>query len=588
MNCFYKRVVFLVLCLGVIVNIAQSSVVVYAYSQNELSGTEKFLKYRRNVDNDTEFELIDYMSRAEKKFYEYYDALWYQSSMDYKIKNSVDYAVDQVDEDTEVWNKIYFLWNDETQKEVSTSILEKFTIDYRYSYKVFMDNLIETYSNYIAQSVADFAKDIKNIRERESAFLAGHRTISSKTIDVALVKINSDISPTELGSSVSVGDPTASFTTIGLQIFFRKVLTSKLKRKVLSKIGSGLGSKLVTLAEGPAGWIITIATVTYDVYDISKSIMDVPEELKRTYYENLRKGYLKNTPEVIWSVLEDEIKSEFSKIIFVTTNSFDQVVSELATCSSYDEITLNLSESEKNEFVNKLMLFQYEIDGSLCNISEVIGKNLLHLGKNDFSCMLKASRDMPLEIISKWFSLMDSSFCYSLDIPSQFWAELTPSEKNKKIIEWIISLSNKQRDIAIQLNIGIIDWIIDNLNNEEQNILFQNRNASLIESEVAQLQNDVSVKTTKEEKNEITKKDRNEIIEEDRNEITKKEIQIFDATDSDNPFQLVKKLYASNIVTFYDSNIITVVINIALLIFCLIFLGYFVKWMKWLWRDFRK
>ena len=554
----------LVLCLGVMVYIAQSSVVAYAYSQNDASSAEKLLKYRRNVDNDTEFELIDYMSRAKKKFYEYYDALWYQSSMDYEIKNSVDYAVDQVAEDTDVWNKINFLWDDETQKKVSTSILENFTIDYSSSYRVFMDNLIETYSNYTAKSVADFAKDIKNIREREAAFLAGHRTISSKTIDVALVEINSDISPAELGSSTSVSNPTASFTTVGLQVFFRKLLTKKLKEKVLSKIGSGLGKKFITLAEGPVGWVVTIGIITYDIYDISKSIMEVPDDLKRTYYDNLRKGYLKNTPEIIWSVLEDEIKTEFSKIVFITTNSFDQVVTELATCASYEDITLNLNESEKNEFVNKLMLFQYEIDGSLCNICEGIGKDLLHLGKNDFSCMLKASRDMPLKIISKWFSLMGSSFCYSLDIPSQFWVKLSPSEKSKKIIEWITSLSSKQRNIAAQLSIGTIEWIVDNLNNEEQNTLFQNRNASLIEREVVKLQNDVSGKKATEGKNGIIKK----------------EIKIFDGFGIDTPVKLLKNVN--------DPHMIRIAINIVLVMVCLSVLAYLVRWLRWLWGNFKK
>lgn len=441
--------------------------------------------YQDRVEHKTLLFAKGYLRRSGQQMTEIYQSMWQSNMMDNKLDRSISQAVQDVQQQTDLFNKIRFLWNEEVQDEITNNIFQKCLSHFGPVYEQFMDDFLDIYSKTILRDMNRFASELKWVRAEEASFLPGYRVLTTLSIEPALARIQAATDVPKIESPIGLNNFKGTTTVITV-CALKRMLRQRITQEVTKKGIRAAGAKVFNLLEGPGGWILAIGLFTWDAYDIGTDIVSVPEKIKDTFYQNLSNSYHVQAPEIFWKKIRPDVEKEFDKVM-VVTGSFDQIVQQLAACQAYREVSASLSDGEQDLLCKKLLLLHQQTGRDLCLLSQEVGSVLPKVSAGQISCVAKAYDIMDTNHVAQWLALTGNGFCQLMELPEQLWARYQPETKNLVLLRWIYGLPRNLQKTVAALQKDTALWIYSNIDDTQKVILLNGRSSMEVESEVVRL-----------------------------------------------------------------------------------------------------
>jgi hypothetical protein len=442
-------------------------------------------RYRENVNRESQLMGINYLTQCQRTMEDLYQQVWYNQSMDDALEKAVNDAVNDAKNKFGNWTKIKFLYNSESQKEIQDYILYKIMNRFTYDYEIFMDNFLTIYTGEVKGIMEAYAKELKDLRMNEAQFLAGYREISNQALDPVMAAVAAGMDMPNIPAVFSGGNLIGTGSAFSL-FALRKVLQRSIQKKIVGKLASGLGQKVLGLTRGPVGWVVTIGLVGRDIYDIGKTVWNVPEKLAEHFNDSLREAYFDNAPDGVWDSVSLDVKNLIDSVPAMMA-SYDIAVQELTVCEDYRDLAESLPPSDQDLLLKKLLLLKNRTGADFCRIAGTLGAPVSQISTGNIFCVAAAMNEMSLEIVSQWLHKTGNDFCKLRELPDEAWTKYSSTLENIDILRWLSGLPKNFQKIGAALPQETARWMMTNLNTTDQVLVFKNRTLDAVTFEIARL-----------------------------------------------------------------------------------------------------
>lgn len=397
---------------------------------------------------------------------ELYSTLWNTNELDDILKDSVSRAVNNAKEKESTWNKAKFLWSDDTKQRVLDEIIANTLTNFGPHYDRFLNDFSSNMQKEITTHLQDFQMKLFEGKAKLGLDIPGSRGLLKAGLERAQANFKNE-EENRLDNLKKEFETEISGLQVGTGVtaVIYLVLRKKIKDKLLKKAGGVLGRKLVSIAAGPAGWILAIVTLGYDAYDITTTIWNVPEKISENLYLTFKHGYSENAKSEI-SAICGQAGEEHIKIFVRFAKEYDLVCERLAfdNCPAYINLVKNDTEAGRNQFAFNLYTVSNRTGRDICWLVKELGPEIRGMSTSESLCMIKLLTCASPAITAKWAQLAPNELCYLTEsVPLTILCALEPNPTSLETVKKVASLSSKAKNIASKISPEKVVWLVHNL-----------------------------------------------------------------------------------------------------------------------------
>jgi hypothetical protein len=428
----------------------------------------------------------DYLERIENEWHSLYRDIWRAKTMDERLKEMVDKAVDTKLEAAGYWKMAKGLVYEDVFQELLQSSIDESMRLFSPLYEEFLGDLVVPFSDTLGKLISTYAEDISTVRKEATRALPGYGALLPLSLEPSLTRLQLEnqsptVKPPVRPEAISTGIAGASILVI------RKVLQKRVINNLVKRLLGAAGKKVVVVVEGPIGWGIGVVLLGHDIYTIGKEIKEVPQTMKNEIYKSLRQLYLIQAPALGWKdELRDEIRIRLKETRELVSGKFDAAVKELIACPAFQRLVSDVGEKEHGDLVTKLYLLQSRTPASMCRLADMLGGVLLRVGPEELSCIESAVKNLGLDLAADWIRLGPSTVCVLTSFRTDQLLRFDPNRENLALLVWAGRLPADLQGVALGLDADTRDRV-RNLNTARQIQVLRGRDPDRIRAEIERL-----------------------------------------------------------------------------------------------------
>ena len=407
----------------------------------------------------------DGLGKSKNNFLRLYRSQWKTLNMAEKLEKAVEIAFDESTKDL-MWGTtgIQIAAN---RDNIITKIQEAVAFKFQEDFDNFLSNLELDWGETLQKDVADFYHRTRTFilasdeNPMLQAYIRGSTYAQDKGLNV-MERVKTSIQEQYPELSASGTKIAGGLLAVVLRRQIQKVIVNQLRKTALRKVlGSSL-SKVAGFAVPALGW----AMAAWGAADIAITAWSVPGDVKNMLQERNKALYYNEIPEIYWDAMEPYVMDTFVFSYEKLQRSKDEA-DILAKNPTINELAKDLNEDEKTHFIERIsalsrILGRTGYDDLLADFGELIRDS----SQRDFETLASMLQQGSKLQIKEWLNVAGSKYFdlyRAFNFNKETWEIFPPNKESFEALTWMVKLPPKARNVAVQLSINDIKWIMNEM-----------------------------------------------------------------------------------------------------------------------------
>lgn len=416
--------------------------------------------------NVTELDRVtfeDGLKRSKNNFTRLYRSQWKNFGMTEKLERAVNTAFDENTKD--------LLWGTTgvqlaiDKGEIISKIQEAVAFKFQEAFDDFLSNLEDKWGETLQKDVADFYRRTSVLllasenNPMTQAYIRTSSLAEDKSISV-MERIKTLIQEQYPDLKVSGSKLAGGFMTFVLRKQITKMITRQIAKTGLRKLAGTSISKIAGMAVPAVGW----ALMAWSAYDVVSMAWSAPDEVRNMLQNRNLALYKDEIPEIYWDAMQPYVMDTFI-FSYGKLQRTKEEASILAKNSNIEELSKGLNADEAMQFIERIsalsrILGRTGYDDLLADFGELIRDS----SKRDFETLASMLQQGNKLQVKEWLSIAGAKYfdLYN-SFPKDIWGIFPPNKESLEALTWMIKLPPRARNVATQLSISDIKWIMNEL-----------------------------------------------------------------------------------------------------------------------------
>ena len=420
----------------------------------------------------------DGLKRSKNNFTRLYRSQWKNLGMTEKLERAVNTAFDENTKD--------LLWGTTgvqlaiDKGEIISKIQEAVAFKFQEAFDDFLRDLEDKWGETLQKDVADFYRRTSVLllasenNPMTQAYIRTSSLAEDKSISV-MERIKTSIQEQYPDLKVSGGKFAVGVMTFVLRKQITKIMTRQIIRGTgLRKLAGTSIGKILGKGVPAVGW----ALMAWSAYDVVSVAWSAPDEVRNMLQNRNLALYKDEIPEIYWDAMQPYVMDTFI-FSYEKLQRTKEESSILAKNSNIEELSKGLNSDEAMQFIERIsalsrILGRTGYDDLLADFGELIRDS----SKRDFETLASMLQQGNKLQVKEWLSIAGAKYfdlCNSF--PKDIWGIFPPNKESLEALTWMIKLPPRARNVATQLSINDIKWIMNELPERYVSHLFSSSSA---------------------------------------------------------------------------------------------------------------
>ncbi|MBR2209339.1 MAG: WYL domain-containing protein [Synergistaceae bacterium] len=416
--------------------------------------------------NVTELDKVtfeDGLKRSKNNFTRLYRSQWKNLGMTEKLERAVNTAFDENTKD--------LLWGTTgvqlaiDKGDIISKIQEAVAFKFQEAFDDFLRDLEDKWGETLQKDVADFYRRTSVLllasenNPMTQAYIRTSSLAEDKSISV-MERIKTSIQEQYPDLKVSGGKFAGGFMTFMLRKQITKMISRQITKTGLRKLAGTSIAKIAGKFVPVVGWTL----MAWSAYDVASMAWSAPDDVRNMLQNRNLALYKDEIPEIYWDAMQPYVMDTFI-FSYGKLQQTKEEASILAKNSNIEDLSKGLNADEAMQFIERISALSKILGRTgYDDLLEDFGELIRDSSRRDFETLASMLQQGNKLQVKEWLSIAGAKYFELYNaFPKDIWGIFPPNKESLDALTWMIKLPPRARNVATQLSISDIKWIMNEL-----------------------------------------------------------------------------------------------------------------------------